>query len=78
MRGRAIALWQVAFQGTTPIGGPAVGWIIALSGARAGLAAGGVACLVAGAGGLLLARRAGRSDRSQETGQPQVEDCRAA
>jgi MFS family permease len=81
MRGRAIALWQVAFQGTTPIGGPAVGWIIALSGARAGLAAGGVACLVAGAGGLLLARRASRaarSGRSQETGQPQVEDCRAA
>ena len=78
MRGRVIALWQVAFQGTTPIGGPAVGWIIALSGARAGLAAGGAACLVAGAGGLLLARRAGRSGRSQETGQPQIEGCRAA
>jgi MFS family permease len=78
MRGRVIALWQVAFQGTTPIGGPAVGLIIALSGARAGLAAGGAACLVAGAGGLLLARRAGRAGRSQETGQPQAEDCRAA
>src|ERR1700734_1048892 len=78
MRGRVIALWQVAFQGTTPIGGPAVGWIIALSGARAGLAAGGVACLVAGAGGLLLARRAGRTGRIQETVQPQAEGCRAA
>ena len=78
MRGRVIALWQVAFQGTTPIGGPAVGWIIALSGARGGLAAGGAACLVAGAGGLLLARRAGRAGRSQEPVQPQVEGCRAA
>src|ERR1039458_581164 len=47
MRGRAIALWQVAFQGTTPIGGPAIGAIIALSGPRAGLAVGGAARLVA-------------------------------
>jgi MFS family permease len=78
MRGRAIALWQVAFQGTTPVGGPAVGWIIALSGPRGGLAAGGAACLVAGAGGMLLARRAGRAAGARETEQPQAEGCRAA
>ena len=41
MRGRVIALWQVAFQGTTPIGGPAIGWIIALTDPRIGLAVGG-------------------------------------
>ena len=58
LRGRAIALWQVAFQGTTPIGGPAIGWIIALSDPRTGLAVGGVSCLVAGVGGAVLARRA--------------------
>ena len=36
MRGRVISLWQVAFQGTTPIGGPLVGWIIAVSDPRTG------------------------------------------
>ena len=56
-RGRTIALWQVAFQGTTPIGGPLIGWIIARSNARIGLAVGGVSCLVAALGGILLARR---------------------
>jgi MFS family permease len=56
-RGRTIALWQVAFQGTTPIGGPLIGWIIALSDPRIGLAVGGVSCLVAALGGAVLARR---------------------
>ncbi|HWG23472.1 MFS transporter [Actinospica sp.] len=56
MRGRVIALWQVAFQGTTPIGGPLVGWIIAISDPRTGLAVGGVACLVAAAGAVLYTR----------------------
>ena len=62
-RGRMIALWQVAFQGTTPIGGPLVGWVIALSDPRSGLAVGGVSCLAAAAGGYVLARRvaAGRA-----------------
>ena len=78
MRGRVIALWQVAFQGTTPIGGPAVGFIIALSGPRTGLAAGGAACLVAGAGGALLARRARRAAPGAEEEQPQLPGRRAA
>src|SRR5450755_2080223 len=78
MRGRVIALWQVAFQGTTPIGGPAVGIIIALSGPRSGLAVGGAACLVAGAGGALLARRARRAARDEGEEQPQTPGRRAA
>jgi MFS family permease len=57
MRGRAIALWQVAFQGTTPIGGPLIGLVIAAAGARAGLAVGGLSCLAAAAGGVYLAAR---------------------
>jgi MFS family permease len=62
-RGRMIALWQVAFQGTTPIGGPLVGWVIALSDPRSGLAVGGVSCLAAAVGGLVLVRRvSGRAD----------------
>ncbi len=36
MRGRVMALWLVAFLGTTPIGGPAVGWVSSTLGARWG------------------------------------------
>ncbi|MEP7023581.1 MAG: MFS transporter [Actinomycetota bacterium] len=61
MRGRSIALWQVAFQGTTPIGGPAIGWIIAMTSPRLGLAVGGASCLAAAAGGGLLAWRMRRA-----------------
>jgi MFS family permease len=56
MRGRVIALWQVAFQGTTPVGGPAIGWIIALTDPRIGLAVGGVSCFAAAIGGVALVR----------------------
>jgi hypothetical protein len=52
-----IALWQVAFQGTTPVGGPAIGWIIALTDPRIGLAVGGASCFAAAIGGVVLARR---------------------
>jgi MFS family permease len=47
MRGRVMSLWFVAFQGSTPIGGPIVGWTMAQAGARAGLGVGAVACLLA-------------------------------
>ncbi|HEV3127401.1 MAG TPA: MFS transporter, partial [Solirubrobacteraceae bacterium] len=33
MRGRVMALWFVAFQGSTPIGGPIVGWLMGVAGA---------------------------------------------
>jgi MFS family permease len=56
MRGRVISLWQVAFQGTTPIGGPLVGWIIAVSDPRTGLAVGGIACLLAAVLAVLYSR----------------------
>jgi MFS family permease len=45
MRGRVMALWFVAFQGSTPIGGPIVGWVIAVAGARAGLGLGAITCI---------------------------------
>jgi len=69
MRGRAIALWQVAFQGTTPIGGPLVGWIIATANPRIGLAVGGASCLAAAAGGCWLSQRYRRADAAV-AGQP--------
>lgn len=62
MRGRVISLWQVAFQGTTPIGGPAIGWIIGLTDPRIGLAVGGASCFAAAAGGIALARRYRRAE----------------
>jgi MFS family permease len=59
MRGRVMALWFVGFQGSTPIGGPIVGVVMATFGARAGLGLGALTCLiVALCGALLLTRRA--------------------
>jgi len=52
-----MALWQVAFQGTTPVGGPVIGAIIALTDPRIGLAVGGASCFAAAIGGAGLARR---------------------
>jgi MFS family permease len=47
MRGRVAALFTVAFLGSTPIGGPIIGWVSEQLGPRAGLAVGGVATLAA-------------------------------
>jgi len=49
MRGRVMALWSVAFLGSTPVGGPIVGWVGQHAGPRWGLALGGMAALLAGA-----------------------------
>jgi MFS family permease len=57
MRGRVMSLWFVAFQGSTPIGGPIVGFVMAQLGARAGLGLGAITCVVAALMGLLALRR---------------------
>jgi hypothetical protein len=67
-----MSLWFVAFQGSTPIGGPLIGAVMAAFGARAGLGVGAATCVAvaafgwfalrAGAGTLRLhVRRAGVS-----------------
>ena len=56
MRGRVMSLWFVAFQGSTPIGGPLLGWAMGWAGARVGLGVGGVACLVVAGIGILAGR----------------------
>jgi MFS family permease len=56
-RGRVMALWTVAFLGTTPVGGPIIGWIGEHLGPRYGLATGATSCLVAAAYGALHLRR---------------------
>jgi MFS family permease len=48
MRGRVMALWAVAWLGSTPIGGPIVGWVGQHAGARWGLVIGGAAALASG------------------------------
>jgi MFS family permease len=47
MRGRVMALWSVAFLGSTPIGGPIVGWVGEYAGSRWALALGGFAAVFA-------------------------------
>jgi predicted MFS family arabinose efflux permease len=47
MRGRVMALWSMAMLGSTPIGGPIIGWIGEYGDPRFALAAGGVAMLIA-------------------------------
>jgi MFS family permease len=49
MRGRVMGLWAVAFLGSTPVGGPIVGWIGEHVGPRIALGLGGVVTILAGA-----------------------------
>jgi MFS family permease len=48
MRGRVMALWALAWQGSTPIGGPLVGWIAQVADPRWSLIVGGVPTLLCG------------------------------
>jgi MFS family permease len=68
MRGRVMALWAVAFIGTTPIGGPVIGWVTSVFGARIGLGVGALSCVVAALIGLWLVRRARIKRESLESG----------
>jgi MFS family permease len=45
MRGRVMAVYTITVLGTTPIGGPIVGWISQQFGPRWGLAVGGIATI---------------------------------
>jgi len=57
MRGRVMALWMIAFAGTTPIGGPIIGYISDHSNPRIGLATGGLSAVIAGGLGLYVYKR---------------------
>jgi len=61
MRGRVLALQAMLFLGSTPIGGPILGWVSQQFGARWGIALGAVAALGAGTWGWF----AGRSRRHE-------------
>ncbi len=64
-QGRVMALWAVAFIGTTPIGGPIIGWIGQNIGPRWGMVVGGIATLFAGVWGwYALGLRSARASKT--------------
>jgi MFS family permease len=73
MRGRVMALWFVAFQGSTPIGGPIVGWVMAMAGARAGLGLGALTCIAVAAlaAGVMVRARGGNGGSPQPVDAPE-------
>jgi MFS family permease len=66
MRGRVLALQAMLFLGSTPIGGPIVGWVSQQFGARYAIALGAVAALGAGTWGMLKVRRAAADALDEE------------
>jgi MFS family permease len=67
MRGRVLALQGMVLIGSTPIGGPLLGWICDAYGARVGIVIGGVAAVAAGVWGYLIHRRVVESRRVETT-----------
>jgi MFS family permease len=65
MRGRVMGLFAVVFLGTTPIGGPLVGWIAEHLGPRAAMAIAAGVTAAAGATTIFFLRRA-RSQHEME------------
>ena len=82
MRGRVMALYSIVFLGSTPVGGPLVGWLSEVAGPRSGLVLAGVAALATAAGAGVAFRRFrhhGRreTDGSQADGDPRSPRDRA-
>jgi MFS family permease len=75
MRGRVLALQAMVFLGSTPIGGPIVGWVTQHYGARYAIGVGAVACLGAGAWGLWLAKRNHIDERPDEVDAEQMAEA---
>lgn len=67
-RGRVLAIQAMVFLGSTPVGGPIVGWVSDTVGPRAGIALGAVACFAAAAYG---ARALDLTDRRLQGGAPE-------
>ena len=71
MRGRVLALQAMLFLGSTPIGGPIVGWVSDVYGARYAIGLGAIAALGAGAWGYRKDRRHERAG----SGEALAPDC---
>jgi MFS family permease len=70
MRGRVMALWGLAWLGSTPIGGPIVGWVGQEAGARWSLVLGGVPTVLCGLLALPVLIRIDRRRMRPDDGQP--------
>lgn len=57
MRGRIMSFWNMAFQGSTAIGGPLIGWIGQAFGAQWSLAVGGIAAILASIYGFTVLKK---------------------
>ena len=76
-RGRVMALYVMVFLGSTPIGGPIVGWVAEQFGARAGLGLGGIATFIASVA-LLWGLRHWRVGQVQPSHRPMTDSGLAA
>ena len=74
MRGRVMALYAIAFLGSTPIGAPLVGWIADVSNPRVAITVGGVATLAACAP-LALRYRGGRMSEAAKAANSERSDA---
>ena len=66
MRGRVMALWALAWLGSTPVGGPIVGWVGQDVGARWALVIGSLSALLCG---ILALPALARIDRRSAPGE---------
>ncbi len=71
LHGRILALQTFLLVGTTPIGGPILGWLADAVGARAPLVLGGIVCLFTAAYGVVARHRALRRTASGSGASPQ-------
>ena len=60
-----MALFSLVFLGTTPVGGPLVGWIAERFGPRSALGVAAVATVLTGLAGILAVRRSARRRRQE-------------
>jgi MFS family permease len=74
MRGRVMALWAVAFLGSTPIGGPVAGAVAQYIGPRYGLVLAAIACAVAAVLGLAVMRKRRLGESAQRTLTPNIDE----
>jgi MFS family permease len=74
MRGRVMALFAVVFLGSTPIGGPLVGWIAERFGPRVSLDVAGIATVLTGVVGWFVLRRSLGRTRRGEAGEGSARD----